>query len=558
MTMDEIEIDREALIRSFVAEAAEALSGMEQTLVALEARPGDEELVHELFRAAHTLKGSAGLVGFDGVQDVAHQLEDLLARVRSKEVAITDALVTLLLRSVDVLRAAVADAEAGRTELSADAGAFRDLVRRAAGGAQVALEAAAEAQDAPEATLARPARGRTLRVDVGKLDRMLDLCGEIGISRGRLGDMLEHPGAFSPESVLEGHRETDRLYLDLQELVLKARMVPLGPTFHQHRRTVRDVAATQGKQVRLVIEGEDVEVDTSIVEGIRDPLTHMVRNAIDHGIEAPTVRRERGKDPTGVLALRAYHEGSSIVVQVADDGGGIDATRLRRRAEELGFVTPGAALGEGAVRRLVFEPGLSTSEEVTEISGRGVGMDVVRRNVEALRGSVDVDSAPGRGTTITMRLPLTLAIIQGFRVSVGDEVYVLPLDAVAECLEMPHDGRGQPVAEGVLDLRGRPLPYLRLRDLFRVGGQAPAQENVVVIEQGTTLVGLVVDALLGESQTVIKPLGRVLRHAQGVSGSAILGDGRVALILDAPGLLREALRRAPQAAATPALADAAR
>ncbi len=541
---DEIQIDREALVEAFVAESGEVLAGMEQLLLALEAEPDDEETLHSLFRAAHTLKGSSSLVAFDGVRDLSHELESLLERLRSRALRADSRLVSSLLRGVDLLRAGVAESAAGRTAPSPEAEAFREALRREVEGAPP--DPSGRAGDAPvpvtaAATRAAPA-ARTLRVEVGKLDRMLDLSGEIAISRGRLTDMLERRLSLSVDEILEAHRETDRLYLDLQDLIMQARMVPLGPTFQQHLRTVRDLAAAEGKQVRLVLEGEEVEVDTAVVEHIRDPLMHMVRNAVDHGIEGPAERLARGKDPCGRLTLRAFHEGALVVIQVADDGGGLDRARIARRAVEKGLAEEGAQLTDDEVYALVFEPGFSTREVVTDLSGRGVGMDVVRRNVDALRGSIEVKSDPGRGTTITLRFPLTLAIIQGFRVRVAGEVYILPLDAVVECVELPAgSARGR---AGILDLRGRPLPFLRLREHFGLGGEPPLRENVVVVEYGGESVGLAVDALLGESQIVIKPLGRMFRDVRGVSGSAILGDGRVALILDIAGLLREALKRA--------------
>ncbi|HET9553691.1 MAG TPA: chemotaxis protein CheA, partial [Anaeromyxobacteraceae bacterium] len=409
-------------------------------------------------------------------------------------------------------------------------------------------EASAEAAHAPAAA---HAGARTLRVDVGKLDRMLDLSGEIAIARGRLTELLERRGGEASEELLSAHREADRLYQDLQELIMKARMVAIGPTFLQHVRTVRDLASAQGKQARLVVEGADVEVDTAVVEQVRDPITHMVRNALDHGIEAPGARAQAGKPAEGTLTLRAFHEGASMVIQVVDDGGGLDRDRIARRADEMGLLDDAGRASPEELARVIFEPGLSTSETVTEVSGRGVGMDVVRRNVEALRGSVEVDSAPGEGTQVTLRVPLTLAIIQGFRVAVAGQTYILPLDAVVECVELPDDER-TPGAVGVISLRGRPLPYLRLRDQFALGGAPARRENVVVVRSGSAVAGLAVDDLLGECSTVIKPLGSLFRHVPGVSGSSILGDGRVALILDVAGLLRETLRRAAAATATAA------
>jgi two-component system chemotaxis sensor kinase CheA len=555
--MDDLGIDRDVLLQTFLAEAEETFAHMEQTLVALEKRPSDDQLLHGLFRDAHTIKGAAGLVGgFDPVRDVAHDLEDVLERLRKRTLAVSDTLVTLLLRSVDVLRSGVTECAGGAAEPSEATTAFRrKLADAAEGGLEVdrgapppppppaggggAGGAGGDEPAAPQPTGA----ARSLRVDVQKLDRMLDLSGEIAIARGRLAEMLERGEAGHAE-LLEAHRETDRLYLDLQELIMKARMVPIGPSFHQHLRTVRDVANTQGKQARLVIEGEDVEVDTAVVEYVRDPLMHMVRNAIDHGIEAPEARKAAGKDPCGRVLLRAFHEAGAMVIQVADDGKGLDKRRIADKAAAMGLVAEGARLTDEDVARVLFEPGFSTADRITDISGRGVGMDVVRKNVEALRGSVAIESELGKGTTVTIRVPLTLAIIQGFKVGIADEMYILPLEAVVECLELPGSESASPHACGVVNLRGRPLPYLRLRDHFSLAGERPARENVVVVQHGAQTAGVVVDALHGESSTVIKPLGTMFKGIPGVAGSSILGNGRVALILDVAGLLREALRRA--------------
>jgi two-component system, chemotaxis family, sensor kinase CheA len=533
--MEDLGIDRQALVDTFLAEAADLLAQLEQGIVGLEARPDDGEQLHGLFRAAHTLKGAAGLVGFDAVCGIAHEMEELLERLRSHTAAVDRGVVDLLLQATDALRDAVA---AGNAPSPAPAPAPAEPI------ATAPASAAGAAAPSPPGQPAQPgSASRTLRVAVRKLDQMLDLSGEIGIARGRLTAMLEKGAPVAPEDLLAAHRDADRLYLELQELIMKARMVPVGPVFHQHVRLVRDLAAAQGKQARLVVEGGESEVDTAVVEAIRDPLTHMVRNAVDHGIEPPEVRRGRGKDPCGRIVLRAFHEAGNIVVQVVDDGAGLPRERIAQRAQALGLVPDASKVSEEEIGRLIFEPGLSTSDAVTDVSGRGVGMDVVRRNVEALRGSVSVESREGAGTTVTIRLPLTLAIIQGLLVGVADATYIVPLEAVVECAELAAEERGVAGATGVLDLRGKPLPYVRLRRLFGVGGPPPARENVVVVQHGAATAGVAVDVLHGESQTVIKPLGRMLQGISGVSGSSILGDGRVALILDVPGLLRETLRR---------------
>jgi two-component system, chemotaxis family, sensor kinase CheA len=543
--MSEFEIDREALVATFLAEAEETLAHMEQVLVSVEAAPSDEALLHELFRDAHTLKGGSGIVGFDAVRDLAHELEDVLERLRNRTLAVSNAIVTLLLGSVDALRAAL-HAASGAAELPASAADYRARLAEATRRQEAASGSPGERlapAHAPAAGAPAPPRtsARSLRVDVAKLDRMLDLCGEFAIARGRLTELLERRSA-SAEELLEAHREADRLWLDLQDLVMKARMVPIGPTFHQHVRTVRDLASAAGKQVRLVVEGADAEVDTAVVELVRDPLTHMVRNAVDHGIEAPSLRRERGKDPVGTVRLRAFHESGFVVLKVSDDGAGLDREKIAARASALGLLPEGSRPGTDDLARAIFEPGFTTSDVVTEVSGRGVGMDVVRRNVEALRGSVSLESEPGRGTEVTVRVPLTLAVIQGFKVRAAEETYILPLDAVVECLDLPAEETKAGAPAGVLRLRERPLPYLRLRHRFGLAAEPPRRENVVVVRHGAALAGIAVDALLGECSTVIKPLGAALPPVSGVSGSSVLGDGRVALILDVAALLRDALR----------------
>jgi len=550
--MDPMDFDRDELLAIFSAETEENLRQMEEAFVRLESAPDDVETLQAIFRAAHTIKGNAAGLGFPALAKFAHALEDVLDRIRSGALALSTSLATVLLEAVDGLREIAHGAIAGHDSLRRD---HLDLIER--------LEATAESADDPQQALA-PAlaahderrgsigrrwadlegafsRSQTLRVDIEKLDRMLNLTGEIAVARERLGDLLDRCGR-SPEieTVVEAHRAADRLFLDLQEEVMKIRMVPLGPTFRQFFRTVRDVATAGRKLVHLELEGEDVDVDTNVIEHLRDPLTHLVRNAVDHGIEPPDVRRALGKDPTGRVRLQARHEGGSIVIQVQDDGAGLDRARIIARARAHGDHRDLESMPDGELFRLILEPGFSTAERVTEYSGRGVGMDVVKRNVERLRGSIGVDGRPGAGTTITLRLPLTLAIIRGFSVGIGDDTYVVPLDSVVECLEFP------PVAgragRGVLSLRGQPLPYLRLRDHFRCAGDAPERENVLVLRYYDHQVCLVVDRLLGESQTVIKPLGRVLGEVPGLSGSAILGSGRVALILEVDTLLREALK----------------
>ena len=526
-----MESDRDALVRTFLAEADENLTRTEEALVSWESAPADAERLDTIFRCAHTLKGNCGVLDLRAPEELAHVMEGLLDRVRAGGVRVTPPLVSLLLSAVDALRALVPQALAGAEEMPP---AYRALAERLRSAAAGVLE---EAPNAPVFATPAPAEDRrTLRVDVAKLDRMLDLAGEMAVARGRLLGVLERAGAGG---ALETALEMDRLCLDLQESIRGARMVPIGPLFRRYARTVRDLAAESARRARLDVSGLDVEVDTSVIERLADPLTHLVRNAVDHGIEAPHRREADGKDPCGTIALRAFHQGGSVVVEVSDDGAGLDRARILARARERGLVAEGSTPGDAEIQRLIFEPGFSTAEAVTTVSGRGVGMEVVRRNVEALRGTITVESRPGQGTTVRVRLPLTLAIIDGLAVGVGAETYIVPVDSVVECVELPASERGRAEGRGVIPLRGEVLPYVRLSHLFDLPGETPERAYVVVVRHGAGLAGLAVDFLRGESQAVIKPLDPRLRRVSGISGSTILADGRVALILDV-GLLLEA------------------
>ncbi|MCL1501215.1 chemotaxis protein CheA [Xanthomonas nasturtii] len=378
---------------------------------------------------------------------------------------------------------------------------------------------------------ARNSDARSIRVDADKLDRMIDLVGELIIAVSSTNANAQRTGdaqLLESASILAG------LVEDVRESALQLRMVKIGGTFSRFQRVVHDVARELGKDIALVVAGEDTELDKSVVEKIGDPLTHLVRNAMDHGIEPADVRVARGKPARGTVGLNAYHDSGSIVIQITDDGGGLNRDRILAKALERGLIEPGRQPTDREVFAMIFEPGFSTAEKVTNLSGRGVGMDVVKRNITALRGTVDIDSTAGVGTTISVRLPLTLAIINGFQVGVGKSVFVVPLDVVEKCVEFTPD-----YTSDYIDLRGSVLPYVRLRELFALGGKTPARESIVVIRQGAQRFGLVVDTLLGEWQTVIKPLSKVFAQVKGISGSSILGSGDVALILDVPSLIQQ-------------------
>ena len=545
-----MEINREMLLQSFREETEECLQQMEQLLLALETLPEDRELVSSLFRAAHTIKGNASLLEFNALARFLHNVEDLLDLCRSNIVVLSQELISILLQAVDVLRQMAKRAVDGEESLLPEHEAMS--ARLAEMTAEFKSSQTTGTQESPASSLqdtsssAVVAKGavQNLRVDVGKLDRMLNLTVEFAIAQGRQRRILEEKLGLlaSGREVLESHHGLEALFLELQELVMKIRMVPVGPTFHRFARSVRDAARKSGKLARMLVVGEDVEVDTTILEHIHDPLMHMIRNSVDHGLETPEVRRALGKDPSGKIVLQAFHDSGNIVVEISDDGAGLDHERILTHARAKGIVPEGARLSEAEIHNLIFQPGFSTADKVSELSGRGVGLDVVRRNVNALSGAIQLESRKGQGTTFTIRLPLTLAIIDGFAVKVGTETYVIPLSSVQECLELPAEKHSSEEG-GVINLRGEALPYVRLRDLFECGGAVPAREKIIVVEYHGGRAGLAADELLGEQQAVIKPLGRLFQGICGVSGSTILGNGRVALILDVPALCGEAIRR---------------
>jgi two-component system chemotaxis sensor kinase CheA len=476
------EIDMTELMATFVEEAAEDIAALEAGLLALEVSPDDAEVKQELLRRAHTIKGNASCVGLTSVTTFAHAYEELLERIHENSMHADPAVVTLLLSGIDTFRRLIVAPNGGNAQRTA---------------------------------------ARSVRVGAEKLDRMLNLAGEIAIARGRVQQMLATRD-FDADSLTEIERQVDLLQSELQELIMRARMVAVGPLFRSYERTVRDTAASHGKSAHLVTIGEEVEVDTTAVEMLRDPLTHMIRNAIDHGLELPEERIANGKPAAGTITLEARHEAGTIVIRISDDGAGI-----RVGGDHL---------------NVIFEPGFTTSDTVTDLSGRGMGMDVVRRAVDSLRGTIAIDTREGEGTTFTIRLPLTLAVIDGFRVTAASESYIVPMDHVIECIELP-EGKSSDDDSGVLLLRDEIVPFVRVRNLFALHGaaastQRPTRENVLIVRHENAKAGLVVDELHGSGQTVIKPLGNYFDQVPGIAGSSILGNGQVALILDTPAILR--------------------
>ncbi|MEK6532155.1 MAG: chemotaxis protein CheA [Deltaproteobacteria bacterium] len=421
-----------------------------------------------------------------------------------------------------------------QTEKGREAGAEKlgDILVKEALVDKKVIDAALDKQKSVRAQGAREAK--TIRVDADKLDSLINLVGELVIAGGSIS---QHAQRVADSELIEASYVLGRLLEDIRDRAMTVRMVPIGDTFSRFQRVLRDISKSIGNDIALVIKGGETELDKTVVEKIVDPLTHLVRNSADHGIEAGPERARKGKPATGTITLNAFHDAGSIVIEVSDDGKGLDKERIVKKAIEKGLIKGGQNLSDSEVYSLIFEPGFSTAENITKLSGRGVGMDVVRRNIEELRGAVHIKSETDKGTVVSIRLPLTLAIIDGFLVKVGPSFYVIPLDMVVECVELPSSERGSVVGRSYINLRGAVLPYIRLKEVFSEEAAEVKYENIVVVQYAGQKVGFVVDELFGEVQAVIRSLGRLYRGIVGVSGATILGDGKVALIVDVPKLI---------------------
>lgn len=579
----------EELLQDFLAESAENLARFEQEIVELERDPNNQELLRSLFRAMHTIKGSGGFLDLARMETVAHAAEDVLGLLRDGRLAVSPALIGDLLAAADRVRQILGEVEGGAGEQPGDDAPL--LERLAAWCAAPAPEAdaapsraagapATTPAPAPEPAPAQPPEAApahapaptpaaatgsalapaladtTLRVDVAVLDRLMNLAGELVLARNRLAQVVEHQDAAAYRLPVQ---QLDRVTTELQEMVLRSRMRPVGAAWGKLPRLVRDLAQASGKLVDLELRGADTRLDRQILQAMQDPFTHMVRNAIDHGIETPTERRAAGKDERGRIILSAHHEGGQIVIEVADDGAGIDTDAIRWRAIERGLVRADevAALPDARVIDLIFVPGFSTAHEVTNVSGRGVGMDVVRTNVERIGGRIEVESRPGEGTTIRVRLPLTLAILPAFIVESGTQCFALPQVAVLELVRLaPGEAdRLEPLGDTfVYRLREQLLPLVRLADCLGLEPGAWAGATIAVCQVGATRFGLVVDRVHDTREIVVKPLGRLARDVPLFAGTTVLGDGRVLLILDAAAIAAAAGLGAAAPAPEPAAA----
>jgi two-component system chemotaxis sensor kinase CheA len=535
--------DDDTLFELFSESCLEQLRGIEATILDLEtARPGDlAPKVDAIFRAAHTIKGDAGAIGAARLAALGHVVESVLDRVRLGSLAISTTLIGELLTVFDVMRAMVEDARNDANRDIAPHVARMDALLTAA-----RADAPAESGDGPDpgdgeadtaaAQKTDDAHIRKLSIAALELDILVDRVGELGIAQARLAALSKRRDDLELRGVAE---EVERLSALLRDQVLGLRMLPIKVSFPKYRRLVRDACASLGKDAELVMDGENTELDKTIIEQLNNPCIHLLRNAVDHGIEPPDVREHLGKPRRGTISLSARQEGSDVVIAVADDGGGIDPGRLWHKAVADGRLDPARPYDPAAALELIFLPGLSTAETVGAVSGRGVGMDAVRNGINALRGRIDVDSQPGRGTTFTIRLPVSLAIIDCLEVRCDGEAYYLHLDYVEECLELP-PGLPLPRGLGVMEHRGLPMPLLSLRRFFELSPGEAAAPHVVTVRQGDGRAGIVVDAVIGRKQAVLKHLGRALGRVEGVLGGTVTEAGDMALVLDVPGLLAAA------------------
>ena len=588
---EEVRLDDAELIKDFIEEAKEHLASIELNIMSLEADPKDKEAINAVFRPFHSIKGVAGFLNLRSIHRLSHEVENLLDEARSGAIDVTDAVIDVVLRAVDILKVLLQELEAalgcGEARLSAglvenflkslkafdpaqpSVGASTQgppkvgeiLVQKGLVEPEIVEQAVEEARERGKKTGEVPVEDGVLsaqdvaialreqrrfqentasvRVDTAKLDNLVDMVGELVIAQSMV---LQNPEvqAIKDQKFQKDSVQLRRITAELQRISMSLRMVPIKSTFQKLIRLVRDLSKKSGKDVRLEMRGEETEIDRNMVEEIYEPLVHMIRNAVDHGLETPEERKASGKDPCGTIFLSAEQKGGNIIIELRDDGRGLDAQKIRAKAVERGLIGPDDVLEERALFDLIFHPGFSTKDQVTDVSGRGVGMDVVRRSVEELRGKLEVSSVPGQGTRFELKLPLTMAIIDGMVICVGPERYVVPTVALRESLRPSREAyltvHG---SEEMIKVRNQLMPLIRLHEMFGVTPRYtdPWDALILVVNEDQKSYCLLADEIIGRQEVVIKSLGAGLRHVKGLSGGAILGDGKVALILDVKGIV---------------------
>ncbi len=561
----------EDILKDFLVEAKESIANLEDGFVELEKDKKNAEILRSLFRIMHSLKGAAGFFGFKTLESIAHFSEDILSKLRDGLIEPEEEIIDILLKAVDYIKYIINYIEENKSEPVEDKilnflvelSNFNEKLKKRIKEKpeekkpeeikveekreEIKEEIKEEKEIKPVETIKKEKEEAVttpqvelvethIKVDVRLLDQLMNLAGELVLARNRVVQLSQK---IMDEELIRSVQVLSMITTEMQETIMKTRMQPIGMVFNKFPRIVRDLAKALGKKVNLHLEGTETELDRSIIEAIKDPLTHLVRNAIDHGIEPPEERIELGKPPEGNLVLRAYQEGGQVVIEIEDDGRGIDIEKIRRKAVEKGFMTFEEAerASEKELLNLIFKPGFSTAETVTQLSGRGVGMDVVKANIEKLGGSIEINTIHSKGTTIKIKIPLTLAIIPALIVTSGEYRYAIPQVNLKELVNV--DPEKDLLKVGNTEfyrLRGEIIPVLRLSEILRENGKTEEQRNLVILNTGERFIGLLVDKIFASEEIVVKPLGRWFKNIPIYSGATIMGDGKLALILDVIGL----------------------
>lgn len=569
------------IIDDFIAESNELIEKVVQDIVKIEKNP-DDEIINGIFRAVHTIKGTSSFLGFNTLTSLSHKAEDVLGRIRKKEMVPDAAIADTLLESLDLMKLMIedirakgsedrdishilqklellnkADARKKIGEILVDDGVISsmecdELLEKQKQecdkkfGEIVVDEKLITEKQLSRALAKQQAHKeeQTIRIDVKKLDELMNLVGELVLGKNRLIllDSLAKKGSDNNgifDSLSDVTNYVEAVTKDLQLVVMRARLVPIGKLFNKIPRLVRDLSAESKKQIELKIEGENTELDRSLIEALHDPLIHIIRNSVDHGVEAPTEREKKGKNPKGVLSIKAYNEGNQVIVEIFDDGKGIHVQAVKDKVKEKGFMSENElnSLSAREAMGLVFIPGLSTAKKVSNVSGRGVGMDVVKTNIEKMNGQVYIDSEEGQWTRLTLKLPLTLAIMRALIIRVKDELFAVPLNTVTELVKL-RDGLIKPVDKNeVLVLRDMVIPIVDLSSIFSSSDSRIDDGYIVVCNIGEKIIGVKAHSVVGQEEVVMKPLGEFLGNINGVGGATIRGDGKVILILDLPAVI---------------------
>ncbi len=552
------------IVESFQVETKEILEKLDTDLLLLEKQPNDLELLNQIFRSFHTIKGTSGFLGLQKLTAVTHKCEDILNKLRKSEIQLTADLMDGILTGYDTIKNLFESIEKNKNE-DIDIEETLQLLKLLIDGKNNCDNADGSSNkisekpeqvisdntlSQKEGELSVKKTDNTIRVDVERLDELLNIVSELVLGRNRLQQLtteytIENEGTVFSRELAAAAKQIDLMTDELQQVVMKTRMIKIGKVFKRFPRLVRDLSKETGKKISLIINGEDTELDKTLIEEINDPLVHLIRNSIDHGIESPEIREAAGKDSVGKIVLSAEQEGNNILITIEDDGKGIDPEIIKEKAVSKGVITIEKAkeLTKQEIYNLIFLPGFSTAETVSNISGRGVGMDVVKTNVSRLRGIINIESTPGKGTKINIKLPLTLAIIPGMIFKVSGEHFVIPLNSVIEVLRVHSDEITTINQKEVIRMRESIIPLVSLEHLF-VNSCYKHNESkfqyVIVIGLAERKFGIKVDSLIGQKEIVIKSLGSYLGNINGIAGSTIMGDGTVVMILDVNELINNA------------------